>query len=163
MRIGFFLIVACFLSTAAMAQQYLYLKKPGTTQLKRLSIGDSIGFSLSDERGHFTEGRIRSIGTDGLVFDFGTYSLLEIRQIRTYSMELYYLSRAMNRGSIALVVLMVANGLIDGGVLIFPGVLIGSAAVYGASFAVKHWSRKVHSFNNGWRYEIIDFSTLESQ
>lgn len=158
------IILILFLALSAHAteaQQYLYLKKSGTTKMKRLSVGDSIGINVSEERGAFLEGRIRAIGTGGLVFDFGTYSLMEIQQIRAYRMELYHLSRAMNRGALVLVGLMVVNGWIDGGVLILPGVLIGSAAVYGASFAVKYWSRPVYDVSDGWRLELIDFSQVD--
>lgn len=161
MRYLLLMLAMVIITPALTAQQYLYLKKNGTTKMKRLSVGDSIGINVSEEKGAFMEGRIRALGSQGVVFDFGTFSLIEIQQIRTYRMELYHLSRAMNRGALVLVGLMVVNGWIDGGVIILPGVLIGSAAVYGASFAVKYWSRPVCDLRDGWRLELIDFSEVD--
>lgn len=161
MKRFFPLLLLCFLSTTVFGQQYLYLKKTGTAKLKRVAVGDSIGFKLFEGEANYMEGRIRAMEAGQIFFDFGSIPIAELHQIRTYRMELYFLSRAMNRGSIVLVGLMVVNGLIDGGVLIFPGVLIGSAAVFGASFAVRHWSRPVHSKQKGWRFELIDFKTVD--
>jgi hypothetical protein len=157
------LLLLVMIAIPSFGQQYLYLKKTGTAQLKRIGIGDFLSINTSEERSFFIYGRLTSIRQDLLHLDEHPYRILEIKQFRTYNQELLTLSSAMKWGSLMLAGLMVANNLgnADQGPFILPGVLIGSAVVFGGSFGVRWAARKTYRTSQGWRVEVIDFKTLD--
>jgi hypothetical protein len=157
------ILILFFGGLSAQAQQYLYLKKAGTAQLKRIGIGDPLWINTTDEGSFFISGRLTSVRSDMIHLDNQPFRILEIRQFRTYSNDLLTLSSAMKWSSALLAGLMLVNSLggADQGPIILPGVLIGASIGFSSSFIVKGLARKTYRVQEGWRVEVIDFKQLE--
>ncbi|MCH8554044.1 MAG: hypothetical protein LAT76_02740 [Schleiferiaceae bacterium] len=156
------LILFCCLPEGK-AQQYLYLKKTGTTTMKRFQIGDNIAINFSREEPFFIEGQLRNIRKDLLQLNDDLYAISDIVQFRSTSREVTLLGNAMRWGSIGYVALMIINSTTDAGPMIHVNRALVAATILGASFPVKRAARKTYDLDKAWRLEIIDFDTFENE